>query len=376
MARERPPIRSNRQGRAEIDTRRNQSALLKRKLLAKALKTTRGNRNLPPVRAYPVLAGSAPAVRKTKTATEAASGAMKGLRKLYVGDLAETTSSNDIQRDFGKFGKIRDIWIARNPPGFAFVDFFESTDAARALRVMDGSTKLGPKVKVEFAKKLGPKTSSALAFARRKMTTPSTSTSTRKTLPMRGSEPVVRPRRLSGARISGPLQRGRRLSDTMGGPPIRDRGDFIRDRLLLPRGRGLALRDAGMHLRERGLLLRERRLLPPQRFSPPLFRGRSPPERRRSPPRGPLSRYPPRRSISPLPRSRHYASPPPMPPLPPMFNPFDPRFREMALAGGWSRGRSPVMAPPPPLHPRYRSPSPPPIRYRGRSPLNRRYKYG
>ena len=253
------------------------------------------------------------AVRKTKTATEAASGAQRGWRKLYVGDLAKNTSEHDIRNEFGKFGEINTVWIARNPPGFAFVDFMESRDAARALRVLDGSNRLGPKIKVEFAKKLGPRNASLLA--------------------------AMKDKRDSGR----PAERGRRrrFSDTRGSNSRR-----------IP-----SLSSP-----------------PLSSFSAPWSRGRTPPGRMTPPRRrSPMRRYSPRRSPSPLRRGNY--PPPPLPPLPSMFDPYDPRFREMALMGGWSRGRSPLMAPPPPPPPRYRSRSPSP-RYRGRSPPPRRYMYG
>ena len=43
--------------------------------------------------------------------------------KVYVGNLSRDADERDIEDIFQKFGRIDKIWIARNPPGFAFVDY-------------------------------------------------------------------------------------------------------------------------------------------------------------------------------------------------------------------------------------------------------------
>lgn len=59
--------------------------------------------------------------------------------KVYIGNLANHTSRHDIESAFGKYGSLRNVWVARNPPGFAFVEFDDSRDAEDACRALDGS---------------------------------------------------------------------------------------------------------------------------------------------------------------------------------------------------------------------------------------------
>uniref|UniRef100_A0A8C5NUM9 RRM domain-containing protein n=1 Tax=Jaculus jaculus TaxID=51337 RepID=A0A8C5NUM9_JACJA len=43
------------------------------------------------------------------------------------------------------------MWVARNPPGFAFVEFEDAQDAADAVRELDGRTLCGCRVRVELS---------------------------------------------------------------------------------------------------------------------------------------------------------------------------------------------------------------------------------
>jgi len=83
--------------------------------------------------------------------------------KLYVGNLG--TSYNDtikrnLEATFSKYGKLKKVypktgppytvWLARNPPGFAFIEFESIDDAEKALSSMNGIMWNGRKLKVEF----------------------------------------------------------------------------------------------------------------------------------------------------------------------------------------------------------------------------------
>jgi RNA recognition motif-containing protein len=59
--------------------------------------------------------------------------------KVYVGDLPPDASEKEVERAFGYYGHLRNVWVARNPPGFAFVEFEDYRDAEDAVRALDGT---------------------------------------------------------------------------------------------------------------------------------------------------------------------------------------------------------------------------------------------
>ncbi|KAL7078460.1 hypothetical protein ACQ4LE_002289 [Meloidogyne hapla] len=71
--------------------------------------------------------------------------------KVYVGGLPEDATSEELDDAFHKFGRIRKIWVARRPPGFAFVEFDDHRDAEDAVRAMDGTRICGVKARVELS---------------------------------------------------------------------------------------------------------------------------------------------------------------------------------------------------------------------------------
>uniref|UniRef100_A0A0K8RHY4 Putative alternative splicing factor srp20/9g8 rrm superfamily n=1 Tax=Ixodes ricinus TaxID=34613 RepID=A0A0K8RHY4_IXORI len=71
--------------------------------------------------------------------------------KVYVGNLGSGAAKHEIEAAFTKFGPLRNVWVARNPPGFAFVEFEDSRDAEDACRALDGSRLCGTRVRVEMS---------------------------------------------------------------------------------------------------------------------------------------------------------------------------------------------------------------------------------
>lgn len=58
--------------------------------------------------------------------------------KVYVGDLGNGAAKGELERAFSYYGPLRSVWVARNPPGFAFVEYEDSRDAEDAVKGMDG----------------------------------------------------------------------------------------------------------------------------------------------------------------------------------------------------------------------------------------------
>ena len=55
--------------------------------------------------------------------------------------------------EFKEFGEITDMWIAYDPPGFAFLEFTTSESASAALAAKHKTEMFGSEIRVEFTKK-------------------------------------------------------------------------------------------------------------------------------------------------------------------------------------------------------------------------------
>lgn len=71
--------------------------------------------------------------------------------KVYVGNLDQRATKHQIEDIFSKYGPLRNVWVARNPPGFAFVEYEDSRDAEDAVRNLDGSRACGSRIRVEMS---------------------------------------------------------------------------------------------------------------------------------------------------------------------------------------------------------------------------------
>lgn len=47
-------------------------------------------------------------------------------------------SKKELQRVFEKYGPLREVWLAKSPPCFAFVVFQEKEDAEDAVKATNG----------------------------------------------------------------------------------------------------------------------------------------------------------------------------------------------------------------------------------------------
>lgn len=73
--------------------------------------------------------------------------------RLHVSPLNPRTKRKDIEKIFLKFGTINEVWMATNPPCFAFVNYKHREDAEEAIRAMDGKSIDGSRVGISYARK-------------------------------------------------------------------------------------------------------------------------------------------------------------------------------------------------------------------------------
>ncbi|XP_035708855.1 RNA-binding protein 1 isoform X1 [Folsomia candida] len=71
--------------------------------------------------------------------------------KVYVGNLGNSASKNELESSFGKYGPLKNVWVARNPPGFAFIEFEDPRDAEDAVRHLDGTRLCGVRIRAEMS---------------------------------------------------------------------------------------------------------------------------------------------------------------------------------------------------------------------------------
>lgn len=72
--------------------------------------------------------------------------------RVFIGGLEGPVTKEDIEGEFAKFGKLDNVWIAQNPPGFAFIVYESEQDAEEAVNKMNGETFMGSKIRVEHSK--------------------------------------------------------------------------------------------------------------------------------------------------------------------------------------------------------------------------------
>ncbi|XP_057799220.1 serine/arginine-rich splicing factor RSZ22A-like isoform X1 [Salvia miltiorrhiza] len=59
------------------------------------------------------------------------------MSRVYVGNLDPRVTERELEDEFRVFGVIRSVWVARRPPGYAFIDFDDRRDAQDAIRELD-----------------------------------------------------------------------------------------------------------------------------------------------------------------------------------------------------------------------------------------------
>merc|ERR1712062_417933 len=72
--------------------------------------------------------------------------------KIYIGDLGNDATRYELEDAFNPFGTVKNVWIAKRPPGFAFILMEDSRDAEDAVKELDGTRICGRRVKVQMSK--------------------------------------------------------------------------------------------------------------------------------------------------------------------------------------------------------------------------------
>lgn len=78
---------------------------------------------------------------------------MERRNRVFIGGIGDRITKEDIESEFGRFGKLTNVWVAQNPPGFAFVEYDHISEADLAVSEMNGKAFLGSanKIRVEHS---------------------------------------------------------------------------------------------------------------------------------------------------------------------------------------------------------------------------------
>ncbi|KAB2624694.1 serine/arginine-rich splicing factor RSZ21 [Pyrus ussuriensis x Pyrus communis] len=60
------------------------------------------------------------------------------MTRVYVGNLDPRVNERDLEDEFRMFGVLRNVWVARRPPGYAFIEFDDRRDALDAVQALNG----------------------------------------------------------------------------------------------------------------------------------------------------------------------------------------------------------------------------------------------
>jgi len=76
--------------------------------------------------------------------------------RLYVGGISDEVKREHLEDLFSKYGKCEHVWVAFNPPGFAFVNFETEEAATDAVEALNGEEFMGCKLRVEVSRPRAP----------------------------------------------------------------------------------------------------------------------------------------------------------------------------------------------------------------------------
>ncbi|CAF0875229.1 unnamed protein product [Adineta ricciae] len=72
--------------------------------------------------------------------------------RLHLSDLPVGVSKHEIEKIFRPYGELNEIWVASNPPCFAFINFTHRSDGERAMKELDGTTLAGARIGLSWAR--------------------------------------------------------------------------------------------------------------------------------------------------------------------------------------------------------------------------------
>lgn len=136
---------------------------------------------------------------------------------LLVRNLRRDCRPDDLRRPFGKFGRVKDIYLPRDyytgePRGFGFIQYYDPEDAADAKYHMDGQILLGREVTVVFAEENRKKPSEMRARERVGSRDRSYDRRSRSPRYSRSRSPVYSPRSRSRSRSYSPAPKRKHYS--------------------------------------------------------------------------------------------------------------------------------------------------------------------
>ncbi|KAK2354878.1 RS-containing zinc finger protein [Trifolium repens] len=75
------------------------------------------------------------------------------MARVYIGNLDPRVTERELEDEFRIYGVLRSVWVARRPPGYAFIEFDDRRDALDAIHALDG--KNGWRVELSHNSKSG-----------------------------------------------------------------------------------------------------------------------------------------------------------------------------------------------------------------------------
>lgn len=164
--------------------------------------------------------------------------------KVYIGNLSETASKQDVEGVLQKYGKLKNVWVARKPPGFAFVEYEDPRDADDAVRALDGTRICGSRVRVE---KSHGRSKRNPPMMRRGYSSRDNGRDDGRYYPNGGERSRGREREERGRGRHSPVRRGRSRTRSRTPPPKRSRYSKSKSRSYSrsrsPRGRSISPRS-------------------------------------------------------------------------------------------------------------------------------------